>query len=91
MEENTYEMESASTRRPRAMEDEEDISRQDVHKLQKAVDEDDYRGYGGDDQEIKPTKSEVFGWYLYGIMCSYFIHTVLIPIVFPLIVSQTFY
>ncbi|KAK6137233.1 hypothetical protein DH2020_029022 [Rehmannia glutinosa] len=27
-------------------------------------------------------------WYLYGL-CSYFVHTVLIPIVFPLIISQT--
>ncbi|CAN4076347.1 unnamed protein product [Withania somnifera] len=77
------------------MEDEEDISRQDVHKvgmkLQRDDHEEEYRGsYGGDDQEMKPTKIEVFGWHLYG-MCSYFIHTVLIPIVYPLIISQTLY
>uniref|UniRef100_A0A3Q7IMG8 Major facilitator superfamily (MFS) profile domain-containing protein n=1 Tax=Solanum lycopersicum TaxID=4081 RepID=A0A3Q7IMG8_SOLLC len=95
MEENTYEMENASTRRPRSVEDEEDISKQYVHKvgmeLHRDDYEEDYRGsYGGDDQEMKPTKIEVFGWHLYG-MCSYFIHTVLIPIVFPLIISQTLY
>lgn len=45
-----------------------------------------YRAYGG--IEDKPTKGEVLVWYLYG-MCSYFVHTVLIPIVFPLIISQT--
>lgn len=42
--------------------------------------------YGG--IEAKPTKSEVLVWYFYGL-CSYFVHTVLIPIVFPLIISQT--
>ena len=38
--------------------------------------------------EEKPSKGEVLGWYMYGL-CSYFVHTVLIPIVFPLIISQT--
>lgn len=37
--------------------------------------------------EDKPSKVEVFGWCLHEL-CSYFIYTVLIPIVFPLIVSQ---
>lgn len=45
-----------------------------------------YKAYAG--VEEKPTKSEVLGWYFYGL-CSYFVHTVLIPIVFPLIISQT--
>lgn len=94
MEENIYETESASTHRPRSMEDEEDMSKQDIDKvemkLQRDDYEEDYRRYSGDDQEMKPTKVEVFGWHLYG-MCSYFIHTVLIPIVFPLIISQTLY
>lgn len=36
----------------------------------------------------KPTKAEASVWYLYGF-CSYFVHTVLIPVVFPLIISQT--
>ncbi|KAI4343299.1 hypothetical protein MLD38_027825 [Melastoma candidum] len=36
----------------------------------------------------KPSRVEVIGWYLYEF-CSYFIITVLIPIVFPLIISQT--
>lgn len=38
--------------------------------------------------EGKPTNVEVLLWYFYGL-CSYFVHTVLIPIVFPLIISQT--
>ncbi|KAL3818307.1 hypothetical protein ACJIZ3_004212 [Penstemon smallii] len=38
--------------------------------------------------EEKPTKGEVLLWYLYEL-CSYFVHTLLIPIVFPLIISQT--
>ncbi|XP_054775980.1 uncharacterized protein LOC129284501 [Prosopis cineraria] len=49
---------------------------------------------GGDDcggsyqvMEDKPSKFEVMGWYLYEL-CSYFIQTVLIPLVFPLIISQ---
>lgn len=45
-----------------------------------------YNGYSGFEEQ--PTKGEVFLWYLYE-MCSYFILTVLIPIVFPLIISQT--
>lgn len=35
----------------------------------------------------KPTRFEVWGWYMYEF-CSYFVQTVLIPIVFPLIISQ---
>lgn len=35
----------------------------------------------------KPSRFEVFGWYLYEF-CFYFVQTVLIPIVFPLIISQ---
>ncbi|PON41819.1 Major facilitator superfamily domain containing protein [Parasponia andersonii] len=59
----------------------------DVHeagiKIQRAKSA--YEAYAG--HEEKPTKVEVFGWCFYGL-CSYFIHTVLIPIVFPLIISQ---
>ncbi|XP_057810101.1 uncharacterized protein LOC131024609 [Salvia miltiorrhiza] len=36
----------------------------------------------------KPTNLEILLWYLYELS-SYFIHAVLIPIVFPLIISQT--
>ncbi|XP_051137784.1 uncharacterized protein LOC127256000 [Andrographis paniculata] len=43
--------------------------------------------YGGI-EDNKPTQCEILMWYLYGL-CSYFVHTVLIPIVFPLIISQT--
>ncbi|XP_047975213.1 uncharacterized protein LOC125217733 [Salvia hispanica] len=39
-------------------------------------------------REEKPTNVEILLWYMYEF-CSYFIHTVLIPIVFPLIISQT--
>ncbi|KAK4752282.1 hypothetical protein SAY87_021080 [Trapa incisa] len=38
--------------------------------------------------EEKPSKAEVFGWHLYGF-CTYFIQTTLIPVLFPLIISQT--
>lgn len=38
--------------------------------------------------EEKPTNVEILLWYLYELS-SYFIHAVLIPIVFPLIISQT--
>ncbi|OIW10708.1 hypothetical protein TanjilG_16080 [Lupinus angustifolius] len=45
--------------------------------------------YNGYDEEVgeKPPRFEVWGWYLYEF-CSYFVLTVLIPIVFPLIISQ---
>ncbi|KAL9177388.1 hypothetical protein ABFS82_01G055200 [Erythranthe guttata] len=46
-----------------------------------------HKAYGGGIED-KPSKGEVMTWYLYGL-CSYFVHTVLIPIVFPLIISQT--
>lgn len=45
-----------------------------------------YMKYEGQ-QEGKPAGLEVWGWYLYEF-CSYFVHSVLIPIVFPLIISQ---
>lgn len=68
-------------------EDEEQMATPDVHdvgmKIEKAMEA--YREYGG--FEEAPTKVEVFTWYLYS-MCSYFIHTVLMPIVFPLFVSE---
>ncbi|CAM8891266.1 unnamed protein product [Rhodiola kirilowii] len=44
-----------------------------------------YKAYAG--VEDKPSRGEVLGWYFYEL-CSYFIHTVLLPIVFPLIISQ---
>ncbi|GAA0174250.1 hypothetical protein Leryth_010517 [Lithospermum erythrorhizon] len=74
---------------PRApVEDEEIKSSPDVNnvamKIQRAGEV--YKAYAG--TELKPTKDEIWMWCLYGL-CSYFIHTVLIPIIFPLIVSQT--
>lgn len=45
-------------------------------------------GYGAyDAMEEKPARVEVWGWHLYGF-CTYFVETALIPIVFPLIISQ---
>lgn len=46
---------------------------------------DAYKHFAG--IEDRPIKLEVILWYIYGL-CSYFIHTVLLPIVFPLIISQ---
>jgi hypothetical protein len=45
-----------------------------------------YKEYAGGYEE-KPARVEVWGWYFYGF-CSYFIQSVLMPVVFPLIMSQ---
>ncbi|KAB2053840.1 hypothetical protein ES319_A12G214100v1 [Gossypium barbadense] len=37
--------------------------------------------------EHKPTRQEIWAWYAYEL-CSYFVHTVLIPVVFSLIIGQ---
>ncbi|MBA0656914.1 hypothetical protein Goklo_009237 [Gossypium klotzschianum] len=37
--------------------------------------------------EHKPTRKEIWAWYAYEL-CSYFVHTVLIPVVFSLIIGQ---
>ena len=37
--------------------------------------------------EHKPTRQELWAWYAYEL-CSYFVHTALIPIVFSLIIGQ---
>lgn len=62
----------------------------DVHStgLQIERARDAYRAYAA--VEEKPSKAEVFGWHLYGF-CTYFIQTTLLPILFPLIISQTVY
>jgi len=47
-------------------------------------------GYSFANEEVigeEASKFEVWGWYLYEF-CSYFVQTVLIPVVFPLIISQ---
>lgn len=44
--------------------------------------DDGYEGIGE-----KPSRFEVWGWYLYEF-CSYFVQTVIIPVLFPLIISQ---
>lgn len=43
--------------------------------------------YNIDHVVAKPTSGEVWIWYLYEL-CSYFIHNTLIPVLFPLIISQ---
>lgn len=45
--------------------------------------------YNGYTEEVgeKPSGFEVMGWYLYEF-CFYFVQTVLVPVVFPLIISQ---
>lgn len=48
------------------------------------VEKDSYEVYG---VLGHPRKGEVWLWYLYEV-CSYFIDTVLIPVLFPLILSQ---
>ncbi|KAL2472184.1 Uncharacterized protein Adt_40320 [Abeliophyllum distichum] len=64
----------------------------DVHNHSVAMkiqrDEETYEKYAATTLEEMPSKGEVLCWYLYEL-CSYFIHTVLIPIVFPLIINQT--
>ncbi|KAF5732146.1 hypothetical protein HS088_TW18G00836 [Tripterygium wilfordii] len=44
-----------------------------------------YKAYSG--VEAMPSTEEVWSWYLYEL-CTYFIHTTLIPVVFPLMISQ---
>lgn len=60
----------------------------DVHRTGQQIDRarDAYRDYAA--VEEKPSKVEVFGWHLYGF-CTYFVQTTLIPVLFPLIISQT--
>ncbi|WCJ29040.1 hypothetical protein M5689_010703 [Euphorbia peplus] len=53
---------------------------QDHHDHDDLDDDDDGDG-------VNPTKGEVWGWYLYEL-CSYFIQNTLIPVLFPLIISQ---
>ena len=66
---------------------ESEIEMPDVHnvgeKMRQASDA--YKHFAG--IEAQPLKMEIILWYVYGL-CSYFIHTVLLPIVFPLIISQ---
>ncbi|KAK6947339.1 hypothetical protein RJ641_000812 [Dillenia turbinata] len=52
-------------------------------KIQRAKDV--YDAYLGFEEE--PKKAEVLSWYLYELS-SYFIHTVFLPILFPLMISQ---
>ncbi|CAK9153269.1 unnamed protein product [Ilex paraguariensis] len=86
MAETTLDIEGTPGRRSTG--DEEEAATLDIHgvgmKIQRA--EEAYKTYARVLE--KPTKGEVLGWYFYEL-CSYFILTVLIPILFPLIISQT--
>ncbi|KAM0000618.1 hypothetical protein Hdeb2414_s0020g00562361 [Helianthus debilis subsp. tardiflorus] len=79
----------AAPRRPRSMEDDESGHSVDLKAMEtvqaKSETEDDEEEYFED----KPSKGEVMGWCFYEL-CSYFTHTVLLTIVFPLIISQSF-
>lgn len=44
-----------------------------------------YSGYGY--VQDKPSKFEIWGWYLYG-WSSYFVLTLVLPVLFPLIISE---
>ncbi|KAI7993796.1 hypothetical protein LOK49_LG11G01974 [Camellia lanceoleosa] len=72
---------------PRSKDEEESMATMDVHgaavKIQRANEA--YQGYAG--FYDKPPKAEVLAWF-FNELCSYFIHTVLIPVVFPLLISQ---
>ncbi|KVH95132.1 hypothetical protein Ccrd_002771 [Cynara cardunculus var. scolymus] len=77
---------AATPRRPRSVEDDEDSRSLDV-KVVGVKSESESEEY--EEFEDKPTKGEVIGWCFYEL-CSYFTHTVLLTIVFPLIISQSF-
>ncbi|XAR54738.1 hypothetical protein NMG60_11030005 [Bertholletia excelsa] len=74
-------------RRPMSMEDEDSAECAEIHRMVKIKEdeEEDLKAYAG--SGLKPTKLEVVGWLLYEL-CSYCILTVLIPMVFPLFISQ---
>ncbi|XP_050266208.1 uncharacterized protein LOC126709886 [Quercus robur] len=85
--------ESTSTSRPAAKgDDTPDVqsteTKMEMMKQQSKEAYKDYENLRDDDEEEKPGNVEVVGWYMYDF-CTYFIHSVLIPIVFPLIIAQT--
>lgn len=91
MEEPTDVEGGEQARHSRVQEEEvvKDADSPDVHsvtmKLERAKEV--YAEYEG--HQERPSKGEVMLWCLYGL-CSYFIHTVIVPILFPLIISQIF-
>ncbi|CAK8561702.1 unnamed protein product [Lathyrus sativus] len=58
-------------------------SKKVVKSRESSYSSDEFEGPIGE----KPSRYEVWGWYLYEF-CSYFVQTVLIPVLFPLIISQ---
>lgn len=74
----------------KAIEDDEsehslDVKAMESRELKSETETEVYDEYEDD----KPTKGEVLSWCFYEL-CSYFTHTVLLTIVFPLIISQSF-
>ncbi|KAI3694327.1 hypothetical protein L1987_77291 [Smallanthus sonchifolius] len=81
---------TATPPRPRPTEDDErghsvDLKVTDTVRVRSETESED----DGECHEDKPTKGEVMSWCFYEL-CSYFTHTVLLTIVFPLIISQSF-
>ncbi|KAF9617410.1 hypothetical protein IFM89_036331 [Coptis chinensis] len=71
----------------KTMEPEKDLAIPDIHNIPVKIKRanDFYMEYAG--LEERPSNVEIILWYIYEL-CSYFVHTVLVPIVFPLIISQ---
>ncbi|PWA52621.1 major facilitator superfamily domain-containing protein [Artemisia annua] len=79
---------TAAPRRPRSIEDDEGRHSADVKSMD-IVEMSETESEGNEENEDKPSQGEVISWCFYEL-CSYFTHTVLLTIVFPLIISQTF-
>lgn len=79
---------TATPRRPRSIEDDESGHSLDV-KAMDVVEMSETESEESKENEDKPSQGEVISWCFYEL-CSYFTHTVLLTIVFPLIISQTF-
>ncbi|OMO93454.1 hypothetical protein COLO4_16886 [Corchorus olitorius] len=67
-----------------------DINRSpsDVHDISMKMErttKEDYTTYAR--LEPKPSRAEIWAWYAYEL-CSYFVHTALIPMVFSLIIGK---
>ncbi|PIA50403.1 hypothetical protein AQUCO_01300856v1 [Aquilegia coerulea] len=59
----------------------------DIHNVSVKIKRanDFYNDFAGIEEQ--PSNGEIILWHIYSL-CSYFVHTVLVPIIFPLIVSQ---
>ncbi|XP_076924220.1 uncharacterized protein LOC143586592 [Bidens hawaiensis] len=71
------------------LEDDESEHSMDVKAIETLAEKSETETEDYEEYEDKPTKGEVISWCLYEL-CSYFTHTVLLTVVFPLIISQSF-